>query len=377
MTPSDEDRKWMLQALKLAEKGYGRTSPNPMVGAILIRNNRIIGQGWHRKAGNPHAEIEAFRNAAQLRHSSRNTTLYVTLEPCCTDGRTPPCTNAILKSGVSRVVIGSIDPNPNHAGKSVKLLRRYGISVTINVESEKTTELNDPFNHWIVKRQPWVIAKSAMSLDGKIATRTGDSKWITGDESRRHAMKIRQGCDAILVGINTILKDNPSLSYRPVFSTLRWKKEKTLLRIILDSRGRIPSSAKVLNDAYSESTILVLSTKTSPVKIHRLSKMAKVWVAPLLDNHIDLDWVLSKLGKESVTSLLVEGGGRIHGSFFGGNLVNQAAFYYAPIIIGGKNTVKAIENFSPYAADSRNILTGVRWKRLGKDLHLSAKIKVP
>ena len=225
----------MRLALRLARRGYGATSPNPMVGAVLVKGGKIIGRGWHRRAGLPHAEIEALRDAQKRGHNPRGATLYVTLEPCCTHGRTPPCTDAIIAAGIERVVVGATDPNPKHAGKGFKILRRAGIEVITLVKgarhpcmpgwqdtkrrvrndapyqrlSDECVKLNEAFNHWIVHRTPFVTVKAAMTLDGKIATASGESKWITGEKARAHGMKLRLGNDAILVGINTILADDP------------------------------------------------------------------------------------------------------------------------------------------------------------------------
>src|ERR1043166_3981109 len=204
----------MRVALNLARRGYGKTSPNPMVGALLVKSGRIIGQGWHHQAGKPHAEIEALRDAERRGHSVQGATLYVTLEPCSTHGRTPPCTDAIIAAGISKVFIGAKDPNPNHEGRGLKLLASHRIKVACGILGNEATSLNEPFNHWIVKQTPFVTVKAAMTLDGKIATVSGESKWITNTLSRRIGMKLRQGHDAVLVGVNTVLADNPQLTVR-------------------------------------------------------------------------------------------------------------------------------------------------------------------
>src|SRR5258706_15659543 len=226
------DLQLMRLALRLARRGTGATSPNPMVGAVLVQGGKIIGRGWHRRAGGPHAEIEALHDAQKHGHAPRGATLYVTLEPCSTDGRTPPCTEAIIAAGIKRVVIGATDPNPKHAGKGFKILKRAGIEVTRWGERprelkhgpsaapsrQKITgecvKLNEAFNHWIVHRLPFITVKTAMTLDGKIATASGESKWITGEKARAYGMKLRQGNDAMLVGVNTVLADDPRLPAR-------------------------------------------------------------------------------------------------------------------------------------------------------------------
>ncbi len=205
----------MRLGLQLAQRGYGATSPNPMVGAVLVRGGRILGRGWHHRAGLPHAEIEALRDAQKNGHNARGATLYVTLEPCSTHGRTPPCTEAIKAAGIKKVVIGATDPNPKHAGKAFKILRRAGIEVVHGILAEDCARLNEAFNHWIVHRTPFVTVKAGMTLDGKIATADGESRWITGEQARAYGMKLRGGMDAILAGVNTILLDDPMLTFRP------------------------------------------------------------------------------------------------------------------------------------------------------------------
>src|ERR1043166_1090539 len=273
-TNLQSDAAAMRLALALARRGYGATSPNPMVGAVLVKGGQVIGRGWHRRAGGDHAEIEALRDAQQRGHSPRGATLYVTLEPCCTQGRTPPCTRAIIVARIKRVVVGAIDPNPKHSGRGFKVLRRAGIIVTWWGEAADEplpgsqgrsprqrvaaacARLNEAFNHWIVHRVPFVTVKAAMTLDGKIATASGESKWITGEPARACGMRLRQGADAILVGINTILADDPSLTVRRQGSGGRGR-EKALRRIVLDSRARTPLAAKVVSDAQAALTTIV------------------------------------------------------------------------------------------------------------------------
>ena len=233
------DAQYMRLALRLARRAYGQTSPNPMVGAVLVKRGRIIGRGWHHRAGAAHAEIEALRNAQARGNDPTGATLYVTLEPCCTYGRTPPCTDTIILAGIRKVVVAAADPNPAHLGMGFRILQGAGIEVVQGVLAEEASRLNGAFNHWIVHRTPLVTVKAAMTLDGKIATKDGESKWITGEAARARGMKLRQGADAILVGINTILADDPSLTWRGI------KKEKFKIRnvkrrIVLDSRARTP-----------------------------------------------------------------------------------------------------------------------------------------
>lgn len=348
----------MAEALRLARKGYGHTSPNPMVGAILVKGRKILGRGWHRRAGLPHAEVEALRGV-----DARGVTLYVTLEPCCTHGRTPPCTEAIIAAGVKRVVVGAIDPNPRHRGKGLAALRRAGIKVTQGVLETEASELNATFNHWIVHRTPLVTVKAAMSLDGKIATRIGESKWITGEKARAEAMRMRQGADAILVGVNTVIRDNPSLTVRGIPGA-----KKNLRRIVLDSKARTPLNSKIVTDEFASLTTIVVSKAAPKERVKALAERVDVWT------DVSLKRLLARLGKENVTHLLVEGGGTVNASFFEGHLAHRIAFYYAPKIIGGCDAVKAVAGKG--VTNWREVirLRGMVWKRLGEDLLLTADV---
>ena len=380
----------MRLALRLARRGYGATSPNPTVGAVLVRRGKIIGRGWHRKAGGLHAEIEALRDAQKRNHNPKGAMLYVTLEPCCTHGRTPPCTDAILAAGIKRVVIGATDSNPQHAGKGFKILRRDGIEVVHGILADDCARLNEAFNHWIIRRTPFVTVKAAMTLDGKIATASGESKWITGEKARAHGQKLRQGSDAILVGVNTILADNPSLTARSQKSEVRSQnKNFRLRRIILDSRARTPLTAKVVSDEFAALTTIVVG-KTAPKKrVAALAQRVKVIVAPTTKvgrassragssgaspHQISLNWLLKKLGAENVTSLLVEGGGEVNASFLLGSLAQRVAFFYAPKILGGRDAKKAVAGDGAISLAVVLQLREVEWQRLGEDLLLTARV---
>ena len=374
----------LRETLRLAKRGFGATSPNPMVGAVLVKSGKIIGRGWHRRAGLPHAEIEALRDAQKRGHDSTGATLCVTLEPCCTHGRTPPCTEAIIAAGIKKVVIGATDPNPQHAGKGFKILRRAGITVVYGILAEECAQLNETFNHWIVNCTPFVTVKAAMTLDGKIATATGESKWITGEKARAHGMNLRQGSDAILVGVNTILADDPSLSFRPAgniqHSTFNARHPK-LRRIVLDSRARTPLTAKVVSDELAALTTIVVSKHAPKNRVAALAKRVKVLVAPLKksairnpQSAIDLRWLLQKLGAENVTSLLVEGGGEVNASFLLGGLAQRVAFFYAPKILGGRDARKAVAGDGAKNLSEVIQLRDVAWRKLGDDLLLTARV---
>ncbi len=361
----------MRLALRLARRGYGMTSPNPMVGAVLANGSKIIGRGWHHRAGEPHAEIEALRDAQKRGHHVKGATLYVTLEPCCTRGRTPPCTDAIIAAGIKRVVVGAMDPNPRHSGRGFKILQRAGITVSQGLLAEACTRLNEAFNHWIVRRTPLVTVKAGMTLDGKIATAAGESRWITGVEARAYGMKLRQGSDAILVGINTILADDPSLTIRGGKAVVRGHK---LRRIVLDARGRTPLEAKVVSDEYSALTTVVVNALAPKRRVAALAKRVDVLVAPGGGGNINLRWLLRKLGSQNVTSLLVEGGGEVNASFLWQGLAQRVAFFYAPKILGGHESRRGVAGEGAKTLEEILSLTELEWQRLGTDWLLSARV---
>ncbi len=373
--PFDEDAIFMRLALRLARRAYGQTSPNPMVGAVLVKNGKIIGHGWHRRAGELHAEIEALRDAERRSNPAKGATLYVTLEPCSTHGRTPPCTDAIKAAGLNRVVIGGTDPNPSHAGRAFRILRRAGIEVVHGVLAEEAARLNEAFHHWIVRRTPFVTVKAAMTLDGKIATASGESRWITGGKARAHAMELRKGADAILAGINTILTDDPSLTLRRIGSRQSAAgNQSRLRRIILDAMARTPLNAKVAGDEHAALTTIVVGKSAPRKRVAALAKRVVVLAAPCRDGKIDLRWLLKKLGEENVTGLLVEGGGEVNASFLLNGLVQRVVFFYAPKILGGRDSRKAVAGQGARRLDEIVNLRDIEWRRLGPDLLLTARV---
>ena len=379
------ERQYMRLALRLARRGYGATSPNPMVGAVLVKGGKIIGRGWHHRAGEPHAEIEALRDAQQRGHNVKGATLYVTLEPCCTHGRTPPCTEAIRAAEIKQVVAGTIDPNPQHGGRGFKILRRAGIAVAQGVMADECERINEAFNHWIVRGTPFVTVKAGMTLDGKIATASGESRWITGEKARAYGMKLRQGADAILVGINTVLADNPSLTVRNSKGESRRPKAAAhgtkpaglshqLRRIVLDARGRTPLEAKVASDECAALTTIVVSRLAPKRRVAELAKRVRVLVAPSSDGKINLHWLLKKLGAEHITSLLVEGGGEVNASFLLQGLAQRVTFFYAPKILGGRDSRRAVAGEGARTLAESLSLTDSEWRRLGPDWLLSARL---
>jgi diaminohydroxyphosphoribosylaminopyrimidine deaminase / 5-amino-6-(5-phosphoribosylamino)uracil reductase len=377
----NKDAHFMELALRLARRGYGLTSPNPMVGAVLVKGGRtrarVIGRGWHHRAGLPHAEIEALRDAQKHGHNPharvRGATLYVTLEPCSTHGLTPPCTDAIIAAGIKRVVVGATDPNPKHAGRAFKILKRAGIKMERGILGDDCARLNEAFNHWIVHRTPLVTVKAAMTLDGKIAAADGESKWITGPQARALGMKLREGADAILVGVNTILADDPSLTFRQGEKT---KIKKPLRRIVLDSLARTPLTARVVRDEVAALTTIVVSKSAPKKRVAALAKRVHVLVAPTVKGRLlDLRWLLKKLGSENVTSLLVEGGGETNASFLFDRLAQRVAFFYAPKILGDRNARKAVVGEGVTRLSDAIQLREVEWKKVGEDLAMTARVE--
>jgi diaminohydroxyphosphoribosylaminopyrimidine deaminase/5-amino-6-(5-phosphoribosylamino)uracil reductase len=366
----------MRRALRLAARARGNTSPNPMVGALLVKGDRILAQGYHHQAGQPHAEIEAIRDAEQRGLSLRGATLYVTLEPCSTYGRTPPCTEAILAAGIKQVMIGTLDPNPKHAGRGLNLLADHGVRVetargSLNADC---AALNAAFNHWIVHRIPWVRVKAAMTLDGKIATESGQSKWITSEISRRFAMGLRFEADAILAGVNTVIADDPSLTLR----LARKEKARPLRRMVLDPRARIPLTARLLNDDHASLTTVVVGPGAAKRSVQALEKKVQVLHCPTGEpgtNSLDLAWLLRQLGSHEITSLLVEGGGETAAAFLEQRLVNEVAFFYAPKILGGSKSRRAVAGAGASSREEFLPLEIPRWRKLGPDLLLQAAVR--
>lgn len=332
---SEFDLQCMRRALALAERVRGQTSPNPMVGAVVARRGKIVGEGFHKRAGDPHAEPLALKAAGKR---AKGATLYVTLEPCCTHGRTPPCTDAILRAGIKRVVIATEDPNPKHHKRGIALLRRKRVKVQVGLLKDEAVKLNAVFHKWITTGLPFVTIKAAMSLDGKIATRRGESKWITGPEARAVAHKLRAQHDAVLVGLNTVLRDDPALTVRLGKPVSRQPR-----RIVLDTSGRIPLTSQLLSDRFRSNTIVITTKRCGVSRREEIqSRGARVLIAPLRGDAIDLRWTLRQLGKMEITSLLVEGGGEAIASFLDQGLADRLAFFYAPILIGGNDSVCAV-----------------------------------
>lgn len=327
----------MRLALAEARKGIGKTSPNPAVGAVIVRKGELIARGWHRRAGSPHAEIAAIR-ALESPELARGATLYVSLEPCSTHGRTPPCVDAIIHHRFARVVVGAVDPNPAHAGRGIGILQGAGIEVVAGVLDVECTALNEAFNKWIVTRQPFVIAKCGMSLDGRISRPPGESQWLTSPESRRDAHRLRARADAILVGAETVRRDNPKLTVRGVRST------KQPWRVALSRSGDLPRDAHIFTDEWKDRTLVFNS----------------------------LDEALTELGCREVLSVLIEGGGEVLGAAFDQRKVDRVEFFYAPILTGGNKPAVAGLGVGDNAEGIR--LMNPTFRKSGPDIHLSARV---
>jgi diaminohydroxyphosphoribosylaminopyrimidine deaminase/5-amino-6-(5-phosphoribosylamino)uracil reductase len=330
------DELYMRLALKLARKGLGKTSPNPMVGAVIVKDNRVIASGYHHAFGQDHAEVNALKKAKK---SAAGATLYVTLEPCRHYGKTPPCTDAIIKSKIARVVIGTLDPDPRMQGESVKLLKQKGIKTTVGVLEADCRTLNEKYIKHRTTGLPYVTLKWAQTLDGRIATAKGSSRWIASQESLKLAHQLRAINDAILVGVSTVVKDNPELTTRLV-------KGRNPLRIILDSKLRIPLNAKVLQNQDKAKTLIATTTSADKQKLAILQKMGiEVLITPPdKKGRVDLTKLLKLLGEREITSLLVEGGGEVITSFLRLNLLDKLAVIIAPKILGkGTDAVRDLD----------------------------------
>ncbi|MDI6871852.1 MAG: bifunctional diaminohydroxyphosphoribosylaminopyrimidine deaminase/5-amino-6-(5-phosphoribosylamino)uracil reductase RibD [Bacillota bacterium] len=363
--PADE--RYMRLALRLAARGLGKTSPNPAVGAVVVSpGGRIVGQGYHRRAGLPHAEVEALTAAGS---EARGATLYVNLEPCAHHGRTPPCAEAIIKAGVAKVHFAIHDPNPLVSGRGERLLREAGIEVKVGLLAAEAARLNEAFLKHVVTGMPFVILKFAMTLDGKIATVTGDSKWVTGEEARRYVHRLRSRVDAVMVGIGTVLSDDPLLTPR-----LTDYAPTRLLRVIVDSRARTPLTARVLS-AGLEPPLIAVTAETPADRTERLRQTgARVAVLPQdAQGRVDLAALFSHLGRQGITSVLLEGGGEIAASALQARLVDKVLCFVAPKIAGGDGP-SPVRGRGVSLMSEAVRLTPFRIRRFGEDLLLECYV---
>ena len=365
---SEQDRKYMKMAIRLARKAKGLTSPNPMVGAVIVNNRKIISTGYHKKAGMAHAEMDALE---KIKNKTNKSILYVNLEPCSHYGKTPPCTDKIIESGIiKRVVIGMEDPNPLVSGNGIKKLLDAGIKVDAGVCNKESVLLNEVFIKYITSKMPFVLLKSAITLDGKIATVKGKSKWITCGKSRQYVHKLRAEYDAVLAGIGTVIKDNPELTVRD------YKVAKNPVRIVIDSKGRIPIKSKVLNNQNTAKTIIAAAGKIPEKKLESLKKKnIEIIICKSKDDRVDLKDLLKKLGKKGITSILLEGGGELNASFLQEKLVDKLNIFIAPKIIGGKKAPGFVLGNGFESLNDAYQLTKIKVKHFGDDILLEAYIK--
>ncbi|MDO8561360.1 MAG: bifunctional diaminohydroxyphosphoribosylaminopyrimidine deaminase/5-amino-6-(5-phosphoribosylamino)uracil reductase RibD [bacterium] len=359
---TSKDTAYLKLALRLAKKGLGRTFPNPMVGAVIVsasggKNGKIIGHGYHKKAGLPHAEIEALHIAGR---NAKGATLYINLEPCSHWGRTPPCVDAIIEAKVARVVCCSLDPNPKVRGGGIRALRRAGIKVSVGALSVEAEILNEGFFNFHKRGHPFIAIKFASSLDGKIATRSGDSRWITNGEAREYARNLRREYQAVLVGINTVLRDNPHLG-------VRIKGVPDPLRIILDSTLKIPLKCKVLRDK----NVLIFTTRRANRKKHKELVQKGIQVVMCPGSSVSLPVVMKELARREIISVFVEGGGEVLGSFVDAKLVDKVYAFYAPILIGGATAVSAVSGKGADSILESLRLKNVTLKRFGYNILVS------
>lgn len=350
----------MDRALSLARKAVGRVSPNPPVGAVLVKDDEVVGEGWTQPPGQAHAEVVAIRQAGP---KARGATLYTTLEPCNHFGRTPPCTEAIIEAGIAEVRSAVSDPNPGVIGGGVARLTQAGILTSIGDRADQGRRLIEGYVKFVTTGIPFVTAKFAMSLDGKIATRTGSSRWITGEEARACAHRLRAASDAVMVGINTVLVDDPQLTARDESAT---PLERQPLRVVVDSRGRTPSDARLFSEPGS--TLVATAVELGPVR-ERLSEVdASIVSAPAPDGSVDLPALLGHLGEREVTSVLVEGGGALLGSMFDLRLVDKVYTFIAPVIVGGDASPSPVAGEGVAQISEALRLRDVEVLRLGEDV---------
>ncbi len=357
----NKNEYYMERAIELAKNGWGRTNPNPLVGAVIVKDDRIIAEGFHEAIGCDHAEVSAFKNAVE---DVAGSTLYVNLEPCSHYGRTPPCAKAIIEKKIKKVVIAMIDPNPKVSGKGVQMLKDAGIEVEIGVLEDEARKLNEIFINYVTKKKPFVILKTAMTLDGKIASPTGDSKWITSEESRAYVHVMRDRVSAIMVGINTVIKDNPMLTTR-----LDQKVGSDPIRIIVDSKGLIPMDSKVLSKDSKAGVILATTSRIHEDKEKQLIDNGVTVIKAEGENGlVDLRKLMQELYKLEIDSVLLEGGGTLNASALELGIVDKAMFFIAPKIIGGKDAITPVEGKGIQSMSEALKLKNVSLSKFGEDI---------
>ena len=359
------DEVYMRMALDLARKGKGWTTPNPLVGAVIVKGGRVIGQGYHQKYGQPHAEVNAIASAKE---DVTGATLYVTLEPCSHFGKTPPCSDLLIDKNIKRVVVGTLDPNPLVAGKGIERLRSNGIEVVTGVLEEESQKLNEIFIKYIVTKEPFVVMKNAMSLDGKIATVTGESQWISGESSRKQVHSLRHELAGIMVGIETIIKDDPQLTSRTLNS-------RNPIRIVVDSQLRIPIASKVLTQQDKAKTIVATTRRANKEKLDTLKQMdIEVLVTKEKGGRVDLKELMKLLGAKGIDSILLEGGANLNFSALEEGIVDKIQSYIAPKIIGGKEAKTAVEGAGVHSLKNAFQIDRMTPVMVGEDLFVEGYI---
>ena len=362
-----KDYQYMQRAFELAKKGVGKVNPNPLVGAVIVRDDKIIGEGYHEFYGGPHAEVNAFRSAKE---NVEGATMYVTLEPCSHYGKTPPCAEAIVKNKIAKVVIGMLDPNPLVAGKGVKLLEENEIKVDYGYLCEELSEMNRVFLKFIQCKQPYVVMKTAMTLDGKIASHTGDSRWVSNKKSRARVHELRNELSAIMVGVDTVIADDPILTTR-----LKAKEGRSPIRIVLDSMARIPLDSKVLNTCDQAKTILAVTEEVKSEKLKEIEDLGNIVLKVKSSNgRVDLQDLMIKLGEEGIDGVLLEGGATLNFSALQAGVVDEVMSFIAPKFIGGANAKTPVGGQGFEKMKDAIELENIEIKQLGNDLMLTGKI---
>ncbi len=359
------DQDYMRLALELAERGRGWTSPNPMVGAVIVKDGQIIGRGWHERCGQPHAERNALASCAQ---DPRGAELYVTLEPCCHHGRQPPCTDAILEAGIRRVAVGSGDPNPLVSGKGIRILREHGVEVAEGVLQEECDRLNEIFFHYIQTKRPFVVMKYAMTMDGKIAAYTGASKGVTGEAARAHVQAQRHRCAAIMAGVGTVLADDPLL-------TCRMEGGKNPIRVVCDTHLRTPLTAQVVITAKEALTILATCCTDRKKQSAYENAGCRILAVDEKDGHVDLRQLMEKLGQEQIDSVLLEGGGTLNWAALKSGVVQKVQAYIAPKLFGGRDAKTPVEGQGVSSPAEAFHLKNTAVTPLGEDFLLESEVE--
>jgi diaminohydroxyphosphoribosylaminopyrimidine deaminase/5-amino-6-(5-phosphoribosylamino)uracil reductase len=356
----------MTLALRLAVKGQGKTSPNPMVGALVVNNGRIVGRGYHHGPGHPHAEILALNQAGTR---AQGATLYVTLEPCChLLKRTPPCVPAVIRSGVRQVVVAMTDPNSMVKGRGIAALRRAGITVTTGIAQEEAAQVNRSYLHWVRTGRPYVIMKAGMTLDGKVATAKGESRWITGPRARQDAHRLRSQVDAVVVGVGTVIHDDPALTARLSDRPLKLAPRQPL-RVVVDSRLRTPLTATVCAGQDRVKTLIVTTNRASRSRRRPFERAGvEVMSLPAKNRRVSLPALMTMLGKRGITSVLIEGGSTVNAAALREKLVNHVRLYLAPILMGGQDAMAVIGDRSPKRLAQALPLRHITVRRIGSDV---------